>query len=272
MPSPSSSFKSAIVVPTLGQRPQLLEECLRSIRSQTPRPQIILVYSGADPVLLDRISHLVDKVLNQNADGLSSAIMAGISEVDSGVEFVSWLGDDDSFRLGGLAELERCLARDSSAGFAFGTCSYIDGDGREFFQLRASRLSMFKTRWFTNSIAQPASLIRLSSLLSVGGLSLRLKYAMDLDLWLRLGSVSKPAWTPMVVADYRWHVGSLSAGDERASLLEGLQVRRDFGHRLQLLVASCYSGFGILRLRFGLSLISKMASLAPPKRGKHPVD
>jgi hypothetical protein len=75
-------------------------------------------------------------------------------------------------------------------------------------------------------IPQPGSLFRRSSFEQVGGLDESLKWAFDLDLFLKLRKVGKFGFLKEPLAEFRWHEGSLSVGSRQGSVDEASKVRR----------------------------------------------
>ena len=75
-------------------------------------------------------------------------------------------------------------------------------------------------------IPQPGSLFRRSSFEQVGGLDESLKWAFDLDLFLKLRKVGKFGFLKEPLAEFRWHDGSLSVGSRQGSVDEASKVRR----------------------------------------------
>ena len=74
-------------------------------------------------------------------------------------------------------------------------------------------------------IPQPGALFRRDKYLEIGGLNPKLKWAFDLDLLIRLSQVGELRFTPMTLAKFRWHQGSLSVGGRAGSVVEASAVR-----------------------------------------------
>jgi hypothetical protein len=56
----------------------------------------------------------------------------------------------------------------------------------------------------------------------------KLKYAMDIDLWLRLGKVARPAAIDRPLTIFRDHAGSVSSANKIKARMEEFQVRRRY--------------------------------------------
>jgi hypothetical protein len=77
----------------------------------------------------------------------------------------------------------------------------------------------------TNFIPHPATFVRREMMQQAGGFSTKLKYAMDYDLWLKLGELGDPVQLDEPLAAFREHQGSLSTRDALPALEEDFRVR-----------------------------------------------
>jgi len=92
-------------------------------------------------------------------------------------------------------------------------------------------------------VPHPAVFVRRDVFALVGGFDEGLRYAMDVDLWLRLGMFSPPALVDAVLAVFRDHAGSVSSRNRIAARREEFAVRRRHAGKAPL-------AFGIYCLRY----------------------
>jgi GT2 family glycosyltransferase len=92
-------------------------------------------------------------------------------------------------------------------------------------------------------VPHPAVFIRRSAFSRVGMFDETLKYAMDIDLWLRLGRVARPATVDRPLTVFRDHAGSVSSANKIKARQEEFQVRRRYLNQAPL-------AFGIYCLRY----------------------
>jgi GT2 family glycosyltransferase len=92
-------------------------------------------------------------------------------------------------------------------------------------------------------VAHPAVFIRRDAFGRVGMFDETLKYAMDVDLWLRLGQVARPATIDRALTIFRDHAGSVSSTNKMKARQEEFAVRRRYMQRAPL-------AFGIYCLRY----------------------
>jgi glycosyltransferase involved in cell wall biosynthesis len=76
-----------------------------------------------------------------------------------------------------------------------------------------------------NFIPRPATFVRRELINRVGGFDTNLKYAMDYDLWLKIGCLSEPQQLDEPLAMIREYEGSLFARKRLAAMEEDLVVR-----------------------------------------------
>ena len=213
-----------IVVPTLGKRPDYLEQCLSSIRA-AGESHILLV--APDTFNSDALSsaRLVDSVVLDEGSGLAAAINQGIRALPSTVEFVNWLGDDDLLTKSSLVASSNALAENDQTVMAFGSCDYIDGAGQTVWVNNSGQWAVPLLRFGPDLIPQPGALFRRSVFEKVGGLRTDLGWAFDFDLFIRLSKVGKLRFLNQTLAKFRWHPESLSVEHRKKSVAEASQVR-----------------------------------------------
>ena len=220
----SRHAKVGIVVPTLGNRPDFLLESLMSIRHAGD--VCLAVVRPAQCDLSSEVRSLIDLEIDDPGTGLAAAINKGMESLPEDIPFVSWLGDDDRLTGIGFHELAD-LAEKSGAAGVFGRCRYIDSSGNELFVNRSGAWAVPLMLFGPQLIPQPGSLIRRSSLQSIGYLDESLKWAFDLEMFLKLRK--QPGglkFVPALVSEFRWHDDSLTVGSRRGSVEEASRVRR----------------------------------------------
>jgi GT2 family glycosyltransferase len=216
-----------VVLPTLGDRLSLLVQTLASVDLQRSDVRLTLAVvlpataTAAQAIALEHGAVVVEDPRR----GISHAINLGIG-VATDERYYAWIGDDDLFRPGGLAALQGLIRTDDEAVVAFGACDYVDDAGRVLFTNRSGRLARFLLPWGPDLIPHPGSLIRLDAMRRVGLFDTDLRYAMDLDLFLKLRSQGRFLSTTRSVSAFRWHPDSLTVANRRASTDEAQRIKR----------------------------------------------
>ena len=219
--------KVLVVLPTLGDRIDLLAITLKTVDAQ--RADVDLTLAVVIPPAAAEARALAEAhgalLIDDPRLGLTGAINSGIA-ARTDEEFYAWIGDDDLFRDGGLAQLRRLLDANSDAVLSFGGCDYIDPVGRTIGVSNAGALAPVLLPWGPDLIPHPGTMIRLDALHAVGNFNVQLKYAMDLDVFLKLRKHGRFVWTRESVSAFRWHPESLTVANRAASGAEAESIKR----------------------------------------------
>jgi glycosyltransferase involved in cell wall biosynthesis len=220
-----------------------LADTLASVQRQTCRDvEHIFVDGGSTDGTLDMIAAYPGRkrLLRDVGGGISRAMNQGI-EAATG-EYVAHLHSDDYYASDDVLALvsERFLAE--RVDWVFGTVQVLR-DGRlipPYPMLPFSYASFAAGRAW---VAHPAVFIRRRVLQRVGMFDEKLKYAMDVDLWLRLGLVARPATIDRPLTIFRDHAGSVSSSNKIKARQEEFRVRRRYMKQAPL-------AFGLYCLRY----------------------
>jgi GT2 family glycosyltransferase len=214
-----------MVIPTLGDRLDLLRETLESVTSQTPKPDLVVVLPLKNKAAC-KLAKEYGAELVEDPRSLSGALNVGFAAAKPWHEFGAWMGDDDLLRPDALKTTLSALDKHPDAILAYGYCDYVDTDGNVLFTSRAGALAPWLMTWGPNLLPLPGLLYRLDAARSVGEYIVEHKYAMDLDMWLRLRKKGKFINTKKVVGAFRWHPTSITVANRNASLGEAAMIKR----------------------------------------------
>jgi GT2 family glycosyltransferase len=218
------SSKVGIVVPTLGNRPDYLKQCLESIRLAGDAYVVLVAPEKFDHSPL-RASGLIDLFVEDPKTGLPEAINAGLKSLPKQIEFVNWLGDDDLLTPGSLLQTSKALEGDNKLHFVFGACDYVDPEGKVIWTNKSGQWAVPLLRFGPDLIPQPGALFRRSSFEAVGSLDSKFGWAFDFDLFLKLSKLGPGRYLPQTLASFRWHPESLSVEFRKKSVAEASAVR-----------------------------------------------
>lgn len=223
---PNAQRAVLVVVPTLGERPETLAESLSSVRAQQGVSAHLVVVAPGSAVESREIAVAHGATIVEDPRrGLSAAVNVGVA-ARRDEEYYAWLGDDDLLAPNGLATLSGLLSAEPAAVVAYGACTYIDDRGRKVAVSRAGDLASRILPWGPDLVPQPASLTRLDALVAAGEYDESLRFAMDLDMFLRLKKAGRFVSTREEVAAFRWHADSLTVANRGLSLAESEKVKR----------------------------------------------
>lgn len=217
-----------MVIPTLGQRTDLLRQTLQSIASQKLILfDIVMIFplKNKETFALAEEFHAT---MVDDPGSLSEALNVGIATAQEWHEYIGWIGDDDLLSPESLSTATNALDKHPEAVLAFGYCDYIDDQGRRLFTSRAGRLAPWLMTWGPDLVPLPGIVFRHSSLQQAGGFDPNNKWSMDLDLLLRLRKIGKFINTKKVLASFRWHELSQTVANRPKVLQETEAVKRKY--------------------------------------------
>lgn len=218
--------KILVVLPTLGERLDSLAETLAAVDAQRADVDLtlVVVMPAAAVAARELVGGYSAVIVDDPERGISTAINCGLA-ARTDEEFYAWIGDDDLFRSRGLLTLLRLLGEHPEAVLSYGGCEYIDNAGTVLAVSNAGNLARFLLSWGPDLIPHPGTMIRLDALEMVGGFDVTLKYAMDLDAFLKLRAHGSFACTRTVVSAFRWHPDSLTVANRLNSSRESESVK-----------------------------------------------
>jgi GT2 family glycosyltransferase len=247
-----------IIVATLGERPSL-KAALISIAKQEIIDLEVKIVCPLQKI--EKVQGIAQACLPSNFEliqdvgkGLSAAINQGY-EAQGDFEYFCWLNDDDELTAGSLERSTDSLDANPNFYAVVGTLGYIRKDKSKIVRNRVTRLNILVTKIGPNIIPQPGSLVRRNSIGEARLLNEKYKYAMDLDMWLRIMKIGKIGILKETQAVMNWHQDSITVSNRKKASIEAFQIRLRNSQNLfrKLLVIICY-----LPTRFLSSILSKI--------------
>lgn len=205
-----------------------LVQTISSIALQTHLDvEVIFVDGGSVDTTLAQINDYSGKktVINGVRGGIARAMNVG-TEAAQG-EIVMHLHSDDY-----LAH-PRVLARVAEA-FETSGCEWLfgrilnDRAGGLFPETYIPPEYSYDALLRSNIVPHAATFVRRELYGRAGGFSEQLKYAMDYDMWLRLGRMAQPRQLREVLSVFRRHDGSTTEANRLASFDEDYRVRQAY--------------------------------------------
>jgi glycosyltransferase involved in cell wall biosynthesis len=223
-------MKFSIITITMNSR-EYLDETISSVLSQEYRNlEYIIVDGGSSDGTLDTIKEYARKDvrirwISEPDQGIADAMNKGVLLATGDV--IAHLHSDDRYvDASVLSRVATEFARHPEALWLTGGEHVIDQHGRIIQQIKVRRYS-YRKLVRCNFILHPATFVRSAGFQRAGLFNITRKYAMDYDLWLRLGTLGKPIPVDAPLACFRLHGGSLSSSETEKAFDEALDIRKE---------------------------------------------
>jgi len=161
--------------------------------------------------------------LSEKDRGQAHALAKGFRMATGDV--LAWLNSDDLYLPGALQAAADFFRGAPETGLVYGEAYYCDRAGAIIGSYRTEPFS-FQRLAYRNFICQPSAFFRREVFLAVGGVDESLRFAMDYDLWIRLGAKFPCRHLAEALSVYRLHESSKTICDRNLFLNseEGLRV------------------------------------------------
>lgn len=241
---------ASIVMPVFNGMPWIPEAVASVLAQEGVDVELIVLDAGSTDgtrAWLAANPHPSMQVVLEPDRGQSDAIRKGLERARG--EILGWLNADDILEPGALSTAAAVLATHPEASMVSGSCRIIDTAGRVIGHIDPPPAGTLAglLHWPRN-LAQPATLFRAEAFRRTAGLDLRLHYAMDVDLWLKLARVGPAILLPgEVLARFREHPAAKSSRAATAMVREELRVRLRHGLEPWSRAALTLARWGYLR-------------------------
>ena len=252
----------ALILPTLGQRGFSFPFDSNEM-SESGEVFVVLVCPKQAMGLFEDTDVDFDLIIHDTGEGLSRAIHQATHQLPKGIEFFTWIADDDFVNLSVLKRMAQALEGNPEATLAYGDCIYQNKNGEIMFTNRLGGLLGKRVRNTSMFVSQPATLYRLASFLELGGSWARYKYAFDFEILLGLFSKGEALYIPETVANYRWHSDAITVRKRWSSSLEAaiIRSRHREGASKFLILMEPFLIFGNVALGVGVSFLGDLISM-----------
>lgn len=214
----------SIITITLNSEKYLSETIESVLQQDYPRKELLVIDGGSKDGTIDIIKSYGSSVkcISEPDNGISDAMNKGIS-LSTG-DVIVHLHSDDRFKPGTLSKVSKMFQANPDMKWICGNGEFIDSNGRTIKEIRFKKYSYKKLKSH-NFIVHPSVFIKREIFDKVGLFSTSLNYAMDYDMWLRIGKYYEPFQTKETLSSFRLHDASLSTFEFLKALDEEHQVR-----------------------------------------------
>ena len=162
--------------------------------------------------------------ISERETGQSNAINQAF-EASKNFDFFGWINDDDYLAEGAVARAVKSLSRPDVVA-VFGYLAYLNQAEKIVGTNRLGKIGFWFSKYGTNLTPQPGSLFNVKSVKDKILLNPEFKFAMDLDLWLRLRNEGKFIFINQTQAFMLWHEDAITVKQRKAALKEAYSIRK----------------------------------------------
>jgi glycosyltransferase involved in cell wall biosynthesis len=178
--------KISVVTPSFNQG-QYIEATIRSVLEQGyPNVEYIIMDGGSTDntvEIIEKYSEHLAYWVSEPDEGQTDALVKGFNQASG--DILCWLCSDDLFEPGTLREVAEIFAEHLDWQVVYGDSLWMDAGGRPIRPKKEIPFIRFIWMYDHNYLPQPSTFWRHGIYEQVGGLDVRMKLAMDGDLWAR---------------------------------------------------------------------------------------
>jgi glycosyltransferase involved in cell wall biosynthesis len=221
----------SVLTPSLNQG-RFLGDAIQSVQSQDyPRIEHVVVDGGSTDETLDVLrAHPQVDWISEPDDGQSDALNKALARSRGSI--VGWLNADDRYLPGAVRSAVAALHRHPECGMVYSNYLDVDQDGAVLNRNRVPEFSLERLVNDGNLVPQPTAFVRREVLDRVGFVDVDLHYAMDYDLWIRIGREYPVLHVDEYWAEFRLHPAAKSVALVRAFGREERAISRRNGGKL----------------------------------------
>jgi glycosyltransferase involved in cell wall biosynthesis len=149
--------------------------------------------------------------LSEKDRGQTHALMKGFRLAEG--QILTWLNSDDVYLDGTLHTVAAFFRDNPATALLYGEAHYCNADGEIIGRYPTEAFNLGRLPYF-NFFCQPSTFFRRETFEAVGGLDETLHYAMDYDLFVKIGKQFVCCYLPCFFSKYRLHEGSKTVLDD----------------------------------------------------------
>ena len=217
----------SIVTPSYNQG-GFIEDTILSIQNQTyPFVEHIIVDGASTDGTLHILKKYGNKInwVSEPDNGETEAVNKGF-KIARG-EIIGWVSSDNTLELDAIKKVVSFFKEHPEVDMVSGGANIIDKSGKFLEVIYSPKVFSVKRlirKFGSYGMLEPATFIKKNVLEEVGMLDPSIKYAIEMDLYIRIGMKYNVAHIPPILANVRFH-------PEATSLRKSKEVKAE-GHML----------------------------------------
>jgi glycosyltransferase involved in cell wall biosynthesis len=188
MNSPSKPPPLVSIITPSYQQGKYIKDTIQSVLTQDyPNIEYIVIDGGSSDQTIDILKQFESRLtwISERDEGQSDAINKGFRMARG--EIIAWLNSDDIYLPGCVSSAVKTFQEHPEAAMVYGKAYNIDEKGERRSDCGVGDWDLFRLIHMRNIICQPSVFMRKTALEGAGYLKESFHYAMDWDLWIRIG-------------------------------------------------------------------------------------
>jgi len=219
----------SIVTPSYNQA-RFIEETLRSVLLQGyPDLEYIIIDGGSTDgsvEVIRRYEKWLTFWVSEPDRGQAHAINKGFSRATG--EIVAWINSDDFYCREALHRASQFLMKNSEVGMVYGRGYYVNEYGKIWRLAATGPFDLSKVLCRDHEIVQPTAFMRRAAVQKAGMMDETLHYAIDDDLWIKIGAAYRVGFIPAGLACAREHSNAKTVAQAPEHMEEERLIRERY--------------------------------------------
>ncbi len=222
----------SVITPSYNQG-RFIEQTIQSVLKQDyPHIEYLVVDGGSKDNTIDILRKYEDRLIwiSEPDRGQTDAINKGFSIAKG--EILCWLNSDDTYEPGAIQKAVEIFLDNPDVMMVYGEGNEIDENGNFIQRFPATqKFDLWKLIYVWDYILQPTTFFRKNIFDKIPLLDTNLRWCMDWDLWIRIGSKFRVAYIDHVLANSRIYSKTKTGSGGIKRFQEIVSVIRKYGKR-----------------------------------------
>lgn len=248
-----------VVIPTLGNRLNMLDSCLNSITSSKYKVEIVIIFPKNKTFQMKQFTSARQNVLlePQNLNIIESVnyVLQKYTEYN----YFTWISDDDLLSNSCIDRGVSFLESNTNYVATFGAVDYIDVAGRKIGKWNPPKFAQILNGFVPSAIKLEGSVFNLEIVRSIGSIPPTIKYCPDVYLILNLSKRGKlKKITGPSVAQFRIHLDSPTTNSRYKSNLEAFFLQFKLGSNINRILVLVFGPTVFILKNLAMKLIFRV--------------
>jgi len=192
--------------------------------------EYIITDAGSTDKTVEIIKSYGDKIKYILAEKSNQSEGFNIGIANSTGDILSFINADDTYLENALANIAESAKSNPNSKWFIGRYRIVDESNKEVskyisdYKASLAKLYSYSSLLIENFVPHPSTFIRKELFEKYGYYDLEQKYAMDYDLWLRIGKENKPQFVDEYIATFKREKGTKSNSNYVSQMWDDLKL------------------------------------------------